>query len=133
MEDDGRGRETQTNMDESAENTCDWQHRAHEAEYRFRREQNKNAKAKRTIRYYEALLRQLESGDRSRYMSEWSEDQTDHTLQDLMSENRALSQDVQRFKCIINTLEVVIQMLHEGACRHGGTSQNRNVGWPSLV
>jgi hypothetical protein len=134
MEDEGRGRETQSPImtPEGAE-SCDWQRRAHEAEYRLRREQNRNAKAKRTIQYYEARVRQAESGGRSRYMSEWNEDQTDRTIQDLMNENRALCQDAQRFKCIISTLEIVIQILHEGACKHVGASQIRNDSWPGLV
>jgi hypothetical protein len=135
VEDEGRGRETQTPIMTTggAENTCDWQGRAHEAEYRLRREQNRNTKAKRTIRYYEARIRQAESGGRSRYVSEWNEDQTDRTIQDLMNENRALYQDVQRLKCIISTLEIVIQILHEGACKHVGASQIRNDSGPGLV
>jgi hypothetical protein len=72
IEDEDRGRETQTPIMTTggAENTCDWQHRAHEAEYRLRREQNRNAKAKRTIRNYKARIRQAESSGRSRYVSE---------------------------------------------------------------
>jgi hypothetical protein len=131
MEDEGRGRETQTPImtTEGAENTCDWQRRAHEAEYRLRREQNRNAKAKRTIQYYEAKVRQAGSGGRSRYMSEWNEDQTDRTIQDLMNKNRDLCQDAQRSTCIISTLEIVIQILHEGACKHiGGSRLEMTVG-----
>jgi hypothetical protein len=95
IEDEGWGRETQTPImtTKGAENTCDWQRQAHEAEYRLRREQNRNAKAKRTIRYYEARARQAESSGRSRYMSEWNEDEIDCTIQYLMNENQALCQD----------------------------------------
>lgn len=95
IEDEDQGRETQTPIitTRGAGNTCDWQRRAHEAEYQLRREQNRNAKAKRTIQYYKARIRQAESGSRPIYVSAWNKDQTDCTIQDLINKNSALCQN----------------------------------------
>jgi hypothetical protein len=108
MEDEDRGRE-KTPMDNRA-----FQCRAVAAEYLLTQEKRKNKEAKRLVRSYETQLREAQS-DRKLV----SDAEAGRLIQELMDENK-------KSKCVIGTLEMVIQMLHEGACRHVGASQIKN-------
>ena len=111
IEDEDRGRE-KTPMDNRA-----FQRRAVAAKYLLTQEKHKNKEAKRLVRSYEAQLREAQS-DRKLV----SDAEADRLIQELMDENK-------KFKCVISTLEIVIQMLYKGACRHVGASQIKNNCW----
>jgi hypothetical protein len=91
-----------------------FQSRAVAAECQLTREKRKNKGARRLIRSYEAQLREAQS-DRKLV----SDTEADRLIQELTDENK-------KSKCVIGTLEMVIQMLHEGACRHVCASQIKN-------
>jgi hypothetical protein len=105
MEDEDRGWE-KTPMDNRA-----FQRRAVAAEHLLTQEKRKNKEAKRQVRSYEAHLREAQSNGKL-----VSDTEADRLIQELMDENK-------KSKCVIGTLEMVIQMLHEGACRHVCASQ----------
>ena len=108
MEDEDRGWE-KTPMDNRA-----FQRRAVAVEHLLTQEKHKNKEAKRQVRSYKAQLREAQS-DRKLV----SDTEADRLIQELMDENK-------KSKCVIGTLEMVIQMLHEGACRHVCASQIKN-------
>jgi hypothetical protein len=83
-----------------------FQRRAVTAEHLLTQEKHKNKEAKRQVRSYEEQLREAQS-DRKLV----SDTEADRLIQELTDENK-------KSKCVIGTLEMVIQMLHEGACQH---------------